>query len=90
MKHTKPKSQRRRINDAATPRVSLGGSYYNPKLKIEVHPCGHPEKAVTFELDDWQWAELCRNVKTCAEAMAKRFESIAKSHAHVFQLGGQQ
>lgn len=82
----KPKSQRRWVRDAQTPKVTIGGSYHNPKLRFAVHPCGRPEQAVTFELDDWQWRELCRSVRENAEAMARRFAMIAESHAHVFQL----
>jgi hypothetical protein len=80
------KSQRRWVRHAGTPKVKIGGSYYNPCLQISVAPCGRPEQSVTFELDGWQWRELCSNVREVAEAMAKRFESMAQAHASVFQL----
>lgn len=83
-----PKSQRRWVRDAKTPTVTLGGNYYNPRLRFAVCPIGHPEQTVTFELTDFQWRELCRSVRERAEAMAVHFQHIADSHARVFELPG--
>ncbi|MBS0328249.1 MAG: hypothetical protein JSR30_00220 [Proteobacteria bacterium] len=72
------KSRRRRINDAATPTAYLSGSEYNPKLAICVHPFGEPNKAVTFELDWWQWRNLAKDVKGRASVASEKLTERAR------------
>lgn len=71
------KSQRRVVRDCGTPIVSRGGSYYNPRLKIEVSPVGDSTRAVTFEISWWQFRDMLSSARAVASQCADQMRREA-------------
>ena len=74
------KSQRRIVHDAHAT-VGEGGGYYNPKIKFEIAPIGHAEKAVSFELEFFQWKQIRHDVTAIGKRISDRLRQAADSIA---------